>query len=222
MKIKSVNELDLSKVVFEKPTKNGRKYFSQLLYEGEPLYIQFKTKLLSQSKTSDNFLSLKCESSGGLHEIIDSLEKFSVDYCLVNSNEWFNKQLPREFIYEAFKSNISILEEAGTSCVKSYVTLYEGLPNVSVYDSNKNHISLSKELYGKDMSAIIHVNGLWVSNKTIGLSVNMSQMKINKEFKRFVLTEYSIDDSEDELCDLPSEDETGSVLDNNFLDDILK
>ena len=155
------------------------------------------------------------KTSPSLLTQFEEIEEKVIDYAEKNSKELFKKQLSKEMLREFFKSSIRFSEDENGERSTKYAPrlkakMYTDVNNLfscAVYDSVKvdgkyQKITLTEdnvdEIVGKGSSceSILSCSGIWVVNKSFGVSWVLSQMKIYKNEN--VLSGYAFADDEEE------------------------
>jgi hypothetical protein len=202
------SNINFDNIHFSTPSKCSKKYVSELSYNSEtpgPLILQ--TPKFSASLTSGNSLRINDED---ISSFISSLENLIKSTCHEQSLLWFNgKSFSFDFIQQAFKS--LILNDSPV------LPLH---PDLTVYNHLKEKITLPDSLDSYQLTALFHIDSVWISHSHIGYCLSITQLKLSKPPVDF--SSYIIESDDDSLpSDIESEinvDET----EHAFFDDLLE
>ena len=104
-------DLDLKKINYKKPEKQGLIYYSGIDYKNEPLYLQTPKLILTRSglqtiERKNNNLELEPGNNDfSFYDTLLNLDELNVKRTFENNKEWFDKDIPLEVIDNMYKRN---------------------------------------------------------------------------------------------------------------------
>jgi hypothetical protein len=205
-------------------------------YAGGPLRVQLPkmklpfgvSKFQNPDKPEEVKYSLEMSFANTPKNVLDELlemEKKIISYAEEKSKELFKKQQSKELLKEFYKSFVKFTEnedgerdEKYAPRLKTKIYNEGNIFKVDAFDSEKDSngrypkISITEEdvdeiiQKGSECEAIIECTGIWVVNKSFGVSWKLSQLKIYKNDNK--LTGYAFEDEpEEELTELHHDEE---------------
>lgn len=201
-------------------------------YDNSPLRIQLPkmklpfgvSKYQNPDKPEEIKYSLELSFSNTPPEVLQQfldLEDKIISFAEEKSKELFKKQQSKELLREFYKSFIKFTENENGERDDKYpprlkTKIYTDGKSflVDAYDSEKVNgsypkLSVNEEdvddviQKGCECEAIVECTGIWVVNKSFGISWKLSQLKIHKNDNK--LSGYAFEDEEQELGDFSSD-----------------
>lgn len=171
----NLDKINLDLIKYNKPEKQGSKYFSKITYLDSLLEIKLD---LDEIELEGDYVYIKDTV------FFESLENHTKTQCFENSKEWFKgKTFTFQFIQEAFVTNIM-----------DKIIKIKSARDLVIYDSSKKLIPFENKVL-ENLSIIISIPDIWISPHHIG--INMLVKKINLNSYCFI--------SDTESEDIPSE-----------------
>ena len=137
IKLLDFRNIDLSKITFMSPEKQRNSHFSMAKYENEDIYIK-TTKMINKNGLVKNdnraYIELEFGQDKDLYNFICSLDEKCINVIHEKSEEWFNKQFPKDV--EEFY--LGPLKHKGEPKLKVKVPLSKSSIDCLVYDNVGN------------------------------------------------------------------------------------
>ena len=173
------SDVDISKIHYQKPSRQGNVYYSSITYEdSKPLYIQ-TPKLKFQKITSDNHLCIKTsDTECTMYNKLCSIDEHNLGKTYELSKEWFNKALPMDIIESMYRRITHPCKKDEIPEIKIKLPVMKKDIKCNIYDSS-NQLSDKTMLEPNiDIICIIHVKGLKFLKKDYYCDCYVSQIKI--------------------------------------------
>ena len=214
------DDVDISKINYIKPEKNGQSYFAPINYGDtlSPLYIQ-TPKLICKTDISDikdkkiPYLDLEIPTGKlNIYDFLLSLDDQNIKTTVKKSNEWFGKEIPLEAIDDMYKRTTKPFKKNTSPTLRLRLPVIKNKIHCGVYNQKRVFIGLDEIKKDSEMVLIIHIRGLKILKTTYYCDCYISQIKVFQdiESKYNIIPEYSIieeDNEEDEdIMDLFKEE----------------
>ena len=220
-------DLDLKKINYKKPEKQGLIYYSGIDYKNEPLYLQTPKLILTRSglqtiERKNNNLELEPGNNDfSFYDTLLNLDELNVKRTFENNKEWFDKDIPLEVIDNMYKRNNKPVKKDSKPQFSFKVPLIKEKVQCQVFDQKKNALDLKTIKEGTECICILHIKGLKFLKQHYYLDLYVSQIKIFLEgdVKYNILENYSFNDMEEvknELKDL----EQDLLLDEGYINSL--
>jgi len=220
-------ELDLKKINYKKPEKQGLIYYTGIDYKNEPLYLQTPKLILTKSglqtiESKNNNLELEpVNNDFSFYDTLLNLDELNVKRTFENNKKWFDKDIPLEVIDNMYKRNNKPVKKDSKPQFSFKVPLIKEKVQCQVFDQKKNTLDLKTIKEGTECICILHVKGLKFLKQHYYLDLYISQIKIFLEgdVKYNILENYSfndIDEENNELKDL----EQDLLLDEGYINSL--
>lgn len=220
-------ELDLKKINYKKPEKQGLVYYSGIDYKNEPLYLQTPKLILTKSglqtiESKNNNLELEpVNNDFSFYDTLLNLDELNVKRTFENNKEWFDKDIPLEVIDNMYKRNNKPVKKDSKPQFSFKIPLIKEKVQCQVFDQKKNTLDLKTIKEGVECICILHIKGLKFLKQHYYLDLYISQIKIFLEgdVKYNILENYSfndIDEENNELKDL----EQDLLLDEGYINSL--
>lgn len=202
------DDVDVNKINYLKPEKNGQSYFAPINYGDtlSPLYIQ-TPKLICKTNISDvkekkiPYLDLEIPTGKlNIYDFLLSLDDQNIKTTVKKSNEWFGKEIPLEAIDDMYKRTTKPFKKNTSPTLRLRLPVIKNQIQCGVYNQKRVFIGLDEIKEGSEMVLIIHIRGLKILKTTYYCDCYISQIKVFQdiESKYNVIPEYSIIDEENE------------------------
>lgn len=220
-------DLDLKKINYKKPEKQGLIYYSGIDYKNEPLYLQTPRLVLTKSgletiQSKNNNLELQTVNNDfSFYDSLLNLDELNVKRTFENNKEWFGKEIPLEVIDNMYKRNNKPVKKDSKPQFGFKVPFIKDKVQCQIYDQKKNTLDLKTIKENTECICILHVKGLKFLKQHYYLDIYISQIKIFLEgdTKYNILENYSFNDVEEEEREL-RELERDLMLDEDFLNSL--
>lgn len=220
-------DLDLKKINYKKPEKQGLIYYAGIDYKNEPLYLQTPRLVLTKSglqtiQSKNNNLELQpVNNDFSFYDSLLNLDELNVKRTFENNKEWFGKEIPLEVIDNMYKRNNKPVKKDSKPQFGFKVPLVKERVQCQIYDQKKNTLDLKAIKEDTECICILHVKGLKFLKQHYYLDLYISQIKIFLEgdTKYNILENYSFNDAEEEEREL-KDLERDLMLDEDFLNSL--
>jgi len=219
-------ELDLKKINYKKPEKQGLVYYSGIDYKNEPLYLQTPKLILTKSglqtiESKNNNLELEpVNNDYSFYDTLLNLDELNVKRTFENNKEWFDKDIPLEVIDNMYKRNNKPVKKDSKPLFSFKVPLIKEKVQCQVFDQKKNTLDLKTIKEGTECICILHIKGLKFLKQHFYCDCYVSQIKIMspRVEKYMIIEECMIDD--DNGDNEENKEEDIYILDDNILNEI--
>jgi len=207
------DELDLSKIEFEVPEKQGNIYYSQVKCDNNPFYLQTsKLNILSDcNELSGSNPSMEFEipdNNLDIHDLFHELDDMLVKTTYKNSVEWFKQKIPLEVIDDMYKRICKPLKRNQNPSIKFKLPVIQNKIVCKIYNQDKKFINVEDINKNSSGILIIHIRGIKFLKQQYLYDIYITQMKvfIPKENKYLIPEKCLIDgdfctQSDEEIID---------------------
>ena len=205
--------------------KNGSIYCSSISYDSKsctknPFYIQTPRLKCVQSggdiisKNESQFIAEINDSDFSMYDFFLQLDDTHINHTIKNSKEWFNKELPRDIIETMYDSCSIPLVDGTQPQIKANIPKIRGNIECTIFDQQKNYMTMDMIPEGAEVILIIHIRGLRFLKQTYYCDYYISQIKVFHEKTNYhILNEYMIDDdNENDLFE-------NEIIDEEIIDE---
>ena len=220
------SDLDLKKINYKKPEKQGLIYYAGIDYKNEPLYLQTPRLLLTKSGLevieSKNSLELTpVNNDFSFYDSLLNLDELNVKRTFENNKEWFGKDIPLEVIDNMYKRNNKPVKKDSKPQFGFKIPMIKDKVQCQVFDQKHNTLDLKTIKENTECVCILHVKGLKFLKQHYYLDLYVSQVKIflDGDLKYNILDKYSFNDVEEEESEL-RDLERDLMLDEDYLDSL--
>jgi len=223
MNIHKHSDIDVKKINYGKPEKNGSFYYSPINYRNEPFHIQSP-----KMKCTDNILksiekgnyNLDCETINNDFSFYDfflNLEDRNVKETFKQNKDWFGKEIPLQLIDDMYKRISKPVKKNSKPHFSFKLPTIKNKVQCQIYDQKKICLDISKLEQDTNIVFILHIKGLKFLKHHYYLDCYISQIKVflSNEEKYNIISEYVIED--DELVE-----EDKDILDEEIILEMLK
>jgi len=227
MSVYRYTELDLKKINYKKPEKQGLIYYTGIDYKNEPLYLQTPKLILTKSglntiESKNNNLELEpVNNDFSFYDTLLNLDELNVKKTFENNKEWFDKDIPLEVIDNMYKRNNKPVKKDSKPQFSFKIPLIKDKVQCQVYDQKRNTLDLKTIKEGTECICILHIKGLKFLKQHYYLDLYISQIKIFLEgdIKYNILENYSFNDIEEENNEL-KDLEQDLLLDEGYINSL--
>jgi len=214
MDILRYTDIELSKINYDKPEKQGSFYYSSINYNNKPLFIQCPKmiSLLSGSniteKTPSNLESEPLNSDFSFYDFLLGLDDRNIKETFKNK-EWFGKNIPLELIDDMYKRTVKPVKKDSKPKFSFKIPIIKNKIQCQIYDQNKVFQSIDRIQQGSELIYILHIRGLKFLKHNFYCDCYISQIKlsISLDERYNILNECLIDDDDDKKEDFDIIDE---------------
>jgi hypothetical protein len=186
--IQPTDNFDFSSISLAQPVtiQNGA-YFTKILMNGKPLYIETPKSLTRQGfiKTGKK---IHCDLMfSNIDEIfirwIENLENKCQELIFDKSDTWFENEMDLNDIKGAFASMMRIYKAGKYYLVKVNVRINNAtsIPIIKIYDETENMLTIDDVNDKSDIISIIEISGIRFTNKNFQIELELKQIMILKE-----------------------------------------
>ena len=162
-KIYKCENIDFNNLEYTKPRKVGTLYYSDINYNGNPLFIQTQ-RLKLKSKTDNLNLKkpteLKFTADDNIYNLFNNLDNKNVNVIYENSKNWFSKQLRLEDSENMYKNISKPLIQNKLPEIKFKLPIDNGKLLSKIYNQEKIDIDISDIKENQECVLIIHIRGI--------------------------------------------------------------
>lgn len=185
------SSFDFMNLSLAKPTGvNGGSYFTKILCNKKPLYIQ------STSLTKNGFIKSGkkyfCDLlfDNNSEELINWFEKLEIrchELVYEKSSEWFNGTFELTDIESAFNPILKLYKSGKCCLVRTNIQINSltNLPNIKIYDENENNITMEDVAPNTNIISILEIQGIKVTNKNFQFEIALIQVMVLNNYSMF-------------------------------------
>ena len=217
-------DIDIKKIRYNKPVKNGSFYYSPINYKNEPFYIQ-SPKMKCTSNTIENIekgnLNLDCEpinNDFSFYDFFLNLEDRNVKETFKQNKDWFGKDIPLELIDDMYKRTIKPVKKDSKPSFSFKIPVIKNKVQCQIYDQNKICLDVSKLELEAEIVFILHVKGLKFLKNHYYCDCYLSQIKVflSSDEKYSIIKEYAFEE-DNEIVEGDQD-----ILDEEVISELLK
>ena len=227
MSILRHTDLDLKKINYKKPEKQGLVYYSGIDYNNEPFYLQTPKMICKKNgleilESKNNTLEIQTMNTDfAFYDSLVNLDELNVKKTFENNKEWFGKGIPLEVIDNMYKRTNKPVKKNSKPIFWFKMPFIKDKIQCQVYDQKKNCLDFKTIKEGSEVICILHIKGLKFLKQHYYCDIYISQVKVFVEgdLKYNILESYAFDDKEEEEHELRYL-EQDLMLDEDFLNSI--
>jgi len=205
MGIVKYNEIDMKKIQYNKPEKQGNHYYASISYKNQPLYIQSsklncRNSIMECLKKSTSNLEVNTMNHDfSFYDFLLSLDDKNIKETFKNNKNWFEKEIPLDIIDDMYKRLTKPIQKNTKPKFSFKVPVLKEKPQCSIFDNNKVCIDHQKIEEGTDVILILHIRGLKFLKSNYYCDCYISQIKafISNDKKYSIFNDCMISDEED-------------------------
>ena len=182
MSVYKYSDINIKKVFYKKPEKNGTFYYAPMNYDNLPLHIQsprMKCKLNGEEIVSKGVL--ECETMNtdfSFYDFFLNIEVKNIKETFKKNEEWFEKEIPLEVIDDMYKRTIKAVKKDAKPVFNFKVPVPKGKVQCQIYDQNNVCVDVSKITQECELIFILHIRGLKFLKQHYYCDCYISQIKI--------------------------------------------
>ena len=219
------DDVDIDKINYTKPEKNGQSYFSSISYGDSfnPFYIQTpklicKTDISNMKGKKVPYLDVEVPPGKmNIYDFLLSLDDNNIKKTVTNSEEWFGKEIPLQAIDDMYRRTTKPFKKNTTPQIRLRLPLIKNEIRCGVYNQKRIFVGTDEVKEGSEVVLILHIRGLKVLKTTYYCDCYVTQIKLfqENESKFNIIKDYSILDEEDEE-EIELEDIFSEEIHNSF------
>jgi len=168
-------DFDFSKLNLGLPVGiSGGSYFTKILYNNKPLYVQTPKSLTKQGfmKNGKKIYSdlMFTNFDNVFIDWFERLQNKCEDILYEKGQTWFETKLEKDDIETAFTSPIKIFKSG-----KNYLIRVNTNPNVRIYNENNNLVDLENITNDKHLISILEIQGIKFTSKNFQIEIDLKQ-----------------------------------------------
>ena len=157
-------DVDLKKINYMKPEKQGTIYYSSINYDkNQPLHIQ-TPKMICKSngieaskKTNPTLESETINNDFSFYDFMLNLDDRNVKETFKNNKEWFDKDIPLEVIDDMYKRTNKPIKKDSKPIFSFKLPIIKEKVQCLIYDQKKICLDVQKIIPNSEIVFVIHV-----------------------------------------------------------------
>ena len=195
--------LDNETLSFSKPEKVRNIYYSKILNNDKPLFIQTnKLEILSNTKElNDKDPSIEFKISNQNLDFYDFLNKLDSKLILKtfhNSKDWFGKEIPLETIDDMYKRLLKPIQKNKMPNIRFKLPQVNNKILTKIYNQNKKFLDIKEVNNNIDAILILHIRGIKFMKQHYICDIYISQMKIFEVNNNYMISNDCLINNENE------------------------
>jgi len=228
MTIQRHTELDIKRINYRKPEKQGLVYYSAIDYNNEPFFLQTPKMICKKGgieiieSRNNNTLNMETMNIDySFYDAFVNLDELNVKKTFENNKEWFGKEIPLDVIDNMYKRLNKPVKKDSKPIFEFKVPMTKGKVQCQIYDQKRTCIDLNQLKEGTEVVCILHLRGLKFLKQHYYCDVYISQIKVflDGDNKFSILDSYSFNDIEEETNEI-KQLEQDLMLDEDFLNSL--
>lgn len=216
MDVFKYDDINVKKINYEKPVKNGSFYYSPISYLNKPLQILSpKMKCISDVTSEKNYL--ECETLNDNFKFYDffiNIENKNIYETFTKNKEWFDKEIPLELIDDMYKRTLKPIKKDSKPKFNFKIPFLKTIPQCKIYDQNQICVDLSRLKEDTEIMFILHIKGLKFLKQHYYCDCYISQIKLFDSVEKYtIFDKCMIEDIEPKKDDI-------DILDDEILYEI--
>ena len=178
------DNFDFSKLSLGHPNGiQGGAYFTKILYNGNPLYIQ-TTKSLNRQGFIKTGKKYYCDlmfdnNSEVLIRWFENLEEICQKLIFDKSEAWFQNSLDKNDIETAFNSVLRIYKSGKYYLLRSYVkNNVNNEPAVKIYNENEIPLTINDINSDTNLISILEIQGIKFTSRNFQIEIELKQIMV--------------------------------------------
>jgi hypothetical protein len=179
------NSFDFSKLSLAHPVGiQGGAYFTKLLYNNKPLYIQ-TTKSLTRQGFVKSGKKYYCDlmfdnNSETLINWFENLEETCQKLIFDKSEAWFQNSLDRNDVESAFNSVIRIYKSGKYYLVRTNIKIASNNnePAVKIYNENELPLTIDDVKENTNIISILEIQGIKFTSRNFQIDIELRQSMV--------------------------------------------
>jgi hypothetical protein len=178
------DNFDFSKLSLGHPNGiQGGAYFTKILYNGNPLYIQ-TTKSLNRQGFIKTGKKYYCDlmfdnNSEMLIRWFENLEEMCQKLIFDKSEAWFQNSLDKNDVETAFNSVLRIYKSGKYYLLRSYVkNNVNNEPSVKIYNENEIPLTINDINSDTNLISILEIQGIKFTSRNFQIEIELKQVMV--------------------------------------------
>jgi hypothetical protein len=178
------DNFDFSKLSLGHPNGiQGGAYFTKILYNGNPLYIQ-TTKSLNRQGFIKTGKKYYCDlmfdnNSEVLIRWFENLEEICQKLIFDKSEAWFQNSLDKNDVETAFNSVLRIYKSGKYYLLRSYVkNNVNNEPAVKIYNENEISLTINDINSDTNLISILEIQGIKFTSRNFQIEIELKQIMV--------------------------------------------
>jgi hypothetical protein len=178
------DNFDFSKLSLGHPNGiQGGAYFTKILYNGNPLYIQ-TTKSLNRQGFIKTGKKYYCDlmfdnNSEVLIRWFENLEEICQKLIFDKSEAWFQNSLDKNDVETAFNSVLRIYKSGKYYLLRSYVkNNVNNEPAVKIYNENEIPLTINDINSDSNLISILEIQGIKFTSRNFQIEIELKQIMV--------------------------------------------
>jgi hypothetical protein len=178
------NEFDFSKLSLAHPVGiQGGAYFTKILYNNKPLYIQ-----TTKSSTRQGFIKsgkkYYCDlmfdnNSEILIHWFENLEETCQKLIFEKSEAWFQNSLDKNDVETAFNSVVRIYKSGKYYLVRTNIKVSpNNEPSIKIYNENEVALSMDDVKENTNIISILEIQGIKFTSRNFQIDIDLRQVMV--------------------------------------------
>jgi hypothetical protein len=183
--IEPSSDFDFSKLSLAQPTAlNGGAYFTKILYNKEPIYIQTHKSKTKQGivKTGKKYFCDLVFDNNSEQTInwFEKLEERCQQLLFEKTNDWFEGSLDKNDIDNAFNSILKIYKSGKYYLLKTNIKNIQpgDAPAIKVYNENETVLSYDTITVDTEIISIIEIQGIKFTTRSFQIEISLKQIMV--------------------------------------------
>lgn len=197
--------MDVKKLVYTKPEKNGAYYYSPMAYDkNQPIHIQTPrmklrvpgNKLIDKTTPMVDVETLTDDFK--FYDLMVSIDERNIRETFKHNKEWFQKDIPLDLIDDMYKRTTKPVKKDGRPQFTYKVPMSKGVVQCPIFDQHQNRRELKDLPQDAEVILVVHIRGLKFLKQYYYCDMYVSQMKVflPQTEKFAILNECMIHDDE--------------------------
>lgn len=182
--IEPTSKFDFSKLSLAHPVGiQGGAYFTKILHNNKPLYIQTTKSLTRQGfvKTGKKYYCdlMFDNNSETLVNWFENLEETCQNLIFDKSELWFQNSLEKSDVESAFNSSIRIYKSGKYYLVRTNVKIgTNNEPYVKIYNENQVNLSIDDVKEETNIISILEIQGIKFTSRNFQMDIELKQVMV--------------------------------------------
>jgi hypothetical protein len=178
------NNFDFSKLSLAHPIGiQGGAYFTKILYNNKPLYIQ-TTKSLTRQGFVKSGKKYYCDlmfdnNSESLIQWFENLEETCQKLIFDKSEAWFQNSLDKNDVETAFNSVVRIYKSGKYYLVRTNIKIgVNNEPFIKIYNENETPLSIEDIKEDTNIISILEIQGIKFTSRNFQIDIELRQAMV--------------------------------------------
>jgi len=182
------DNIDLSKLEFSVPEKQGNIYYCNISYKDKPFFLQTsRMGILSDiNNLNEKIPSIEfkiLDNNLELYDLLMRIDELLIKATYNNSEKWFNQKIPLENIDDMYKRICKPLKKNNNPSFRIKLPIEDGNVLSKIYNQDRDIINIKDIKNNSDAICIVHIRGIKFMKQQYICDMYINQMKIFIPFK---------------------------------------